>query len=123
MIAQILFWLCISLLFYSYILYPLLVGILYRLSEKTKAPVSDLRRKVVILLAAHNEELVIEEKLNSINNSDYPTDKVIIYIGSDFSTDNTNELVQIYKEKSKYPNLKLHVAGRNTPATLINAKK
>ena len=54
-------------------------------------------------MAAHNEESVIIEKLDSINNNDYPTDKVNIYIGSDNSTDKTNALITQYKAKSKYP--------------------
>jgi len=54
-------------------------------------------------MAAHNEESVILEKLQSIEQSDYPIDNLNIYIGSDNSTDRTNELITSYIDTCKYP--------------------
>ncbi len=102
MIVHIIFWLCISLLFYSYLLYPFIVYILYRFSAKAEAyPTSDFKR-VFILIAAHNEESVIVKKLESIDSNSYPAEKVFIYLGSDSSTDDTNQLIKAYQAKSKY---------------------
>lgn len=55
-----------------------------------------------ILLSAYNEEAVIVEKLESIFQSNYPLEKLHIYIGSDCSDDQTNALVDGFVEK--YPN-------------------
>ena len=102
MIAHIIFWFCISLLVYSYLLYPLLVYILYTFTSKKDDLSPSKIRRVFILIAAHNEASVIIQKLQSINISSYPTDKLIIYLGSDNSTDATNQLVEDYQSKSKY---------------------
>ena len=48
------------------------------------------------MMAVYNEEPVLEEKLNSIFENDYPLDKIQILIGSDNSTDNTNQILQKY---------------------------
>ena len=55
--------------------------------------------QVAILMAAHNEEKVLEKKLESILQSSYPQNKIQVFIGSDCSTDATNEILQKYAEK------------------------
>jgi cellulose synthase/poly-beta-1,6-N-acetylglucosamine synthase-like glycosyltransferase len=55
-------------------------------------------------MSLFNEESVIEQKLNSILNTNYPLEKIQIIIGSDNSTDNTNTIVRNYAEK--YPLIK-----------------
>ena len=47
---------------------------------------------VSVLMAAHNEESVLEQKLRSLANQDYPG-QLNIYIGSDCSTDATNQIL------------------------------
>lgn len=58
--------------------------------------------KVSIIIAAHNEELVISDKLTSIIKGDYPLDKIEILIGSDNSTDNTNAILSEWAEKYSF---------------------
>ncbi|MES2680205.1 MAG: glycosyltransferase [Bacteroidota bacterium] len=48
---------------------------------------------VAILIAAYNEEKVIEEKLNSVFSTEYPLQQITVYVGSDASTDRTEEIV------------------------------
>ncbi|MDA3819710.1 MAG: glycosyltransferase, partial [Candidatus Delongbacteria bacterium] len=62
-------------------------------TEKTNLP------SVSIIIAAYNEEAVIEEKVNSIFQNDYPSDKFEVLIGSDNSTDSTNEICLRLSEK------------------------
>lgn len=83
-------------------MYPGLVQLL-SLGKEYNPPDSEQFFKVYILIAAHNEESVILEKLDSINANDYPPDKVQLYIGSDNSTDGTNSLIEQYLKSSKYP--------------------
>ncbi|MBT8327488.1 MAG: glycosyltransferase [Bacteroidia bacterium] len=59
-----------------------------KLSEPTDYP------KVSILLAARNEEKLIERSLESINKLNYPKDKIEILIGNDASTDRTKFLIE-----------------------------
>lgn len=58
---------------------------------------------ISILVSAFNEEAVIEEKIKSVYNSDYPTEKYELLIGSDHSTDQTNEIVE--RMAKQYPHL------------------
>jgi len=50
--------------------------------------------KVSLLIAAYNEEAVIEEKIKNCLELDYPRDKFEVIFASDGSTDNTNELIE-----------------------------
>ena len=56
-----------------------------------------------ILISAFNEETVISSKIDSLLETDYPKELLQIFIGSDDSTDRTNEIVSSYREK--YPDL------------------
>ena len=47
-----------------------------------------------IVIAARNESSVIQEKLLSILQGNYPIDKLTIWVGSDASTDGTDALVE-----------------------------
>ena len=49
-----------------------------------------------MIVAAHNEEAAIEAKINNILASDYPRELVEILIGSDGSSDRTEEIVRRY---------------------------
>ena len=71
----------------------------YEESEKDNLPT------VAILFAAYNEESVLDAKLKSTFKTSYPLHKLNVYVGSDASTDRTNEIVKQYTEK--YPQLKL----------------
>ena len=53
---------------------------------------------VFVLMAAHNEEAVLDQKLQSLAAQDYPG-PLRIYIGSDCSTDKTNDILTRWAEK------------------------
>lgn len=75
--------------------------------------------EVALLIAAYNEEKVIGEKIKSILDGNYPISKLSIYIGSDASTDKTNEIISSYA--SQYPQIKLiNFGGRTGKAAIIN---
>jgi cellulose synthase/poly-beta-1,6-N-acetylglucosamine synthase-like glycosyltransferase len=59
--------------------------------------------QVSVLMAAHNEESVIQAKLESIIASNYPLDKLEIIVGSDCSNDRTNSILSDYA--SRYPHI------------------
>ncbi len=58
---------------------------------------------ISVLMAVFNEEKVILEKLESLAAIDYPAGKIQLFIGSDCSSDATDELVCAFQKK--LPNL------------------
>ncbi len=73
---------------------------------------------VFIFMAVYNEELVIQQKLHSINQTNYPTHKMKLLIGSDGSTDQTH---QIIKNFSKDDSIELYIfKGRLGKPQIIN---
>ena len=105
---QIVFWLSAFVIFHTYVLFPVLMKFLARNKELHFSKPKDEENAVLsILVAAFNEEEVIAEKIESIYKSDYPQEKYELLIGSDNSTDKTNEIVQSYADK--YANLTFQV--------------
>ncbi|MDD3741466.1 MAG: glycosyltransferase, partial [Bacteroidales bacterium] len=95
---QIIFWLNVMLIFHTYVVYPLFLHMLAR-NKKQSFEKSNELPLVTIIMSLYNEESVIAQKLDSVFNSDYPTSKIKILIGSDNSTDNTNKIVLDYADK------------------------
>ena len=93
---NIVFWISVALLFHTYVLYPFILYIL-SLNRKPTSNVYSLNENlptVSVIMAAHNEEAVIGEKIDSIFDTSYPTEKIELLVGSDCSTDSTNEIIR-----------------------------
>lgn len=108
------FWLSVFLVFHSYVLYPL---IMMALSGQSGPELDSFERgeelpSIAILIAARNEEKVIEEKIHSIFRAAYPQSKLQVYVGSDASDDRTDELVELLSKK--YAALQLRRFGERT---------
>ncbi len=99
-VAEFLFWLSAAALFHTYILYPVLIK-LWSAAKKENTVVynKDELPAVSILIAAYNEEEVIEKKMESIFKTTYPVEKIQVLIGSDNSMDRTNEIIKSYELK------------------------
>ncbi|MFM8963388.1 MAG: glycosyltransferase, partial [Sphingomonadales bacterium] len=75
-------------LVYSYVLYPLLLKAMLKKKRKiTSYPPTAVVPSLSIVIAAHNEEKVLREKLDSILNCTYPQQQIELLIGIDNSTD------------------------------------
>ena len=94
---KILFWTLLSLIFYCYLGYPLLISLMSRFFAK-QVHKSAIFPTVSIVIAAHNEEDVIKAKLDNLLILDYPKDRIEILIGSDASTDQTDQILQNYQD-------------------------
>ncbi len=99
MISALIFWVCMLAMFHSYVLYPFLL-LLFSTGKKPNAKIyspgeAELPH-VYVIMSIHNEEKVIFEKLESIFKTTYPAEKLHVFIGSDNSTDRTNEIVESY---------------------------
>lgn len=75
---------------------------------------------VSVIFAAYNEREVIEQKIESIFNTNYPLDKVEVWIGSDKSNDGQDDLIKHLQKK--YAALNLHInTERCGKSTTINS--
>lgn len=120
--TELVFWACLVGLIYSYALYPLAIWVFAQLfGRRSSAPDplddSDLPH-VSVLIAAHNEEAVIAERIDNALQLDYPASKLEIVIASDGSTDSTNAIVKRYDD----PRLRLlEYQIREGKAAVLNA--
>ena len=75
-----------------------------------------------MIIAAHNEEPVIEAKIQNCLQLDYPKDKLEVVIASDGSVDATNDIVRTYADRGitlvEYPRVgKIKALKRTVPLT------
>jgi cellulose synthase/poly-beta-1,6-N-acetylglucosamine synthase-like glycosyltransferase len=91
----IVFFISVFLLFHSYILYPIILWLLAcnRKPKYERYSIADDLPFLSIIMSVHNEESVIEKKIESIFDTTYPIDKIEVIVGSDHSTDKTNSLL------------------------------
>jgi len=105
LLLEIIFWTAFLLIAHSYLFYPILtqfIGSFFKNNSTVYSKEDDLPF-VSILMAAHNEEQVIQDKIKSIIESNYPASKIEVWIGSDCSTDKTNEIIeQFAKEDARF---------------------
>jgi cellulose synthase/poly-beta-1,6-N-acetylglucosamine synthase-like glycosyltransferase len=102
MMAQQLFWLCLGLLVYVYVGYPLLCRLLaavLRRSIDETPPADDALPSVSVVIAAYNEAAQIAATLENKLALDYPRDKLEILVVSDASTDGTDETVTRFADR------------------------
>ncbi len=93
MIWQLLFWISVGALVHSYVLYPALLKLFGgQHTLPPREPHTELPT-VCVSMAAYNEEKVIEQKIRSVFQTDYPAEKLSMWIGSDGSTDRTDAII------------------------------
>jgi cellulose synthase/poly-beta-1,6-N-acetylglucosamine synthase-like glycosyltransferase len=86
------FWTCSGLVLLNYVLYPLSLLLMSRITSRRRAPAVETWPSVSVLISARNEERLIGERLDNILAQDYPG-PIEILVGSDSSTDSTDSLV------------------------------
>src|ERR1700688_2058740 len=87
----VLFWISLGLLVWTHAVYPLAAGVLARVRTRPVRK-GDALPSVTLIVAAHNEESVIERRIENLRALDYPVDRVELVVTSDASTDGTDEL-------------------------------
>jgi len=98
-VLQILFWVASFLVVYSYAIYPIILFFITRKKTLNAQVYRDSNEipEIIIWMAVYNEEKVIAQKLESLINTDFPRDKMNIWIGSDASDDNTSRTIESYQ--------------------------
>jgi glycosyltransferase involved in cell wall biosynthesis len=92
------FYLSLFGIFHSYFGYPLSLWILARFRRR-KVDKRPMAPSVSIIVAAHDEEKKIEQKIQNLLEIDYPDDKMEVIIVSDGSVDLTNAIVAGYQDR------------------------
>lgn len=104
LIIKIIFWTSFLLIIHPYTSYPLFLLFKARKEKQNFACYNKTDLPFIsIVMAVHNEDKILEKKIQSIFMSHYPQNSYEIIIGSDASTDQTNKILSKYAKK--YSNL------------------
>jgi cellulose synthase/poly-beta-1,6-N-acetylglucosamine synthase-like glycosyltransferase len=93
-----------GLVVYAWAVYPLALALLSRRARSAGpagSAAAGARPRVAVILAAHNEERHIEDRLRNLQEADYPADRVAVYVGSDGSTDRTAEIAAAFASRGR----------------------
>jgi len=93
----VLFWLCLGLIVYTYLGYPLLIGLWAQL-RPNPIQQGEICPTISMIIAAYNEEEVISSKIENTLALSYPEDRLEIIIVTDGSTDHTAEIAQTFEK-------------------------
>jgi len=121
LIWQIIFWFCVLCLFHSYIFYPLILNMLSA-GKKIIAPEISIEDQpmVSVIMSVYNEEKVLEKKIKTVFATNYPADKLELVIGSDGSTDRTDNIIENFIKEGFNIQFK-KFGGRSGKSNIINA--
>jgi cellulose synthase/poly-beta-1,6-N-acetylglucosamine synthase-like glycosyltransferase len=112
--AEYVFWACLGLIVYTYLVYPILLFAVYSAAQirrdwayvsggrerrQAPVPVTELP-DVSVIIPAHNEAIRLSDKLANLRQLDYPAEKLELVFVSDGSTDGTNELLASVRDPS-----------------------
>ncbi len=93
-----LFWVCASLIAYTYVGYPLLLRFLAAFIRRPPVEPSE-EPTITVLICAHNEAAGIETKLLDTLALHYPLGKLQVLVASDGSTDETDRIVRSFQTR------------------------
>ena len=100
---KVLFWICLILVFYTYLGYGMLLWLLvsikrlvYGKPKKQELPTGDELPEVTLMICAYNEQDIVESKMENTHQIDYPKLKVVWV--TDGSNDQTNDYLAKYHD-------------------------
>lgn len=105
-VLEILFWLALGWLAYVFVVYPAGMSILARLRPRPLRTVDGPLPRVAFVMAAYNEEKVIATRIENYLALDYPRELLEFHIGSDGSSDRTDEIIRGYAGRD--PSIRLY---------------
>jgi cellulose synthase/poly-beta-1,6-N-acetylglucosamine synthase-like glycosyltransferase len=91
--VKVVFWASVGALLWTHLGYPLAAAALARLRTR-RVRRDEVEPTVCVIVTAHNEEAVIERRLENLLALDYPAEKLELVVTSDASTDRTHDLVE-----------------------------
>lgn len=115
--AEIVFWLSVGVVFYSYLGYPLVLAAIGRPKRNAAEQAEQDGPTVSLVVSVYNEEKGIEEKLRNLEEITAGEGVVELLVGSDGSTDRTVELLR----KSRLKGLRVfEFPDRRGKARILN---
>ena len=101
-VIEILFWIGIGIVFYTYLGYGIVLYLMVKIKElfvKPRSPrLPEPLPEATLLIAAYNEEAIVASNMVNCRQLDYPADKLRLVWITDGSNDNTNERLKEYPE-------------------------
>ncbi len=94
--VTILFWLALAWLLYVFVGYPLVMWIIARLRPRPVDADASYRPRVAFVMAAYNEAANIRQRIDNYLSLEYPRELLEFHIGSDGSTDGTDDIIREY---------------------------
>jgi cellulose synthase/poly-beta-1,6-N-acetylglucosamine synthase-like glycosyltransferase len=91
-VVKALFWASAGALLWTHAAYPLAARALARVRPRPLLVDDEALPTVAVIVAAHDEEPVIERRVANLHELDYPFDRLELVVTSDASTDRTEEL-------------------------------
>ena len=98
-VVEVLFWASLAALVWTHVLYPFAAAAAAGIRTRRVRRDETYEPTVSVIVAAWNEEAVIERRLENLLALDYPADRLELVVASDASTDRTDELVERYADR------------------------
>ena len=105
LVLKILFWLCLLLVFYTYLGYGILLCLLVAAKRglsgrkpRPELPPDEELPEVTLMICAYNEEDIVSMKMENTRQLNYPEGKLKVLWVTDGSTDSTNERLKAYRD-------------------------
>jgi len=111
-VVELVFWCCLVLIVHTYILYPVIVALLRKQSGGTPSEIGEGAVVVSVVIAVFNEDKVIGERIVNLESGSYPKEKMEVLVGSDGSTDSTNDVLSGHIADGYTPYIFPHRRGK-----------
>ncbi len=96
LVISALFWISLCLVLYTHVLYFFILYLLSSVKSAHRKIDEEVTPKISMVIAAYNEQDIIEDKILNFKQLNYPENKIELLIGSDGSDDRTNEIIKRY---------------------------
>lgn len=92
------FWLCLGLICYVYIGYPILITALASVRQR-RIDAAPIHPTISLIVCAYNEEDIIGRKIENSLSLNYPAHLLEVIVVNDGSTDRTSSIISKYTDK------------------------
>ncbi|MVF23815.1 glycosyltransferase family 2 protein [Methylocaldum sp. BRCS4] len=92
------FWLCLGLICYVYIGYPILITALASVRQR-RIGAAPIHPTISLIVCAYNEEDIIGRKIENSLSLNYPAHLLEVIVVNDGSTDRTSSIISKYTDK------------------------
>jgi cellulose synthase/poly-beta-1,6-N-acetylglucosamine synthase-like glycosyltransferase len=109
---SIVFWGSFAMVFYTFLGYPIFIGLLARSKRRNQLAPSTFTPTVSVVLVAYNEAKLIRARIENIFATNHPAEKLELIVYSDGSTDDTPNLIQTFPDKRVHAILSNQRSGK-----------